>query len=86
MAYDCRTTMAMPNPPTTVVTWRCPNELLAALDAKAKEDATTRTAALETLVRLGLTSKGSVEGELAELKREVRSLRRAVEALSGERR
>lgn len=73
----------MPNAPTKLLAWRCPNDLLAALDAKAHEDGSTRTAAIETLVRLGLSSRGSVEGELAELKREVRSLRRAIEALTG---
>jgi hypothetical protein len=76
----------MPNGPTKLIAWRCPNDLLAALDGKAKQDGTSRTAALEAAVRLGLSTRGSVEGELAELKREVRSLRRAVEALSGERR
>lgn len=78
--------MAMPNAPTKLIAWRVPADLIAALDAKAKEDGTARTVALEALVRLGLGSSGSVEGELVELKREVRSLRRAVEALVGDRR
>jgi hypothetical protein len=69
-----------------MIAWRCPADLLAALDGKARQDGTARTTALESLVRLALSTRGSVEGELADLKREVRSLRRAVEALEGNRR
>lgn len=74
----------MPNPSTKLIAWRCPSDLLLALDAKAKQDCTARTTALESLVRLSLSTRGSVEGELSELKREVRSLRRAIEARTGE--
>ena len=69
-----------------MIAWRCPPDLLEALDAKAKRDGTARTDALAALVRLGLESRGSVEGELGEVKKELQRLRRAVEALGGARR
>jgi len=86
LSYTAGMSKSERDPPSVMLTVRVPGPVAGAIDARASKEGVGRSDVVRTLLALGLRSAGSVEAEVAALRREVHSLRKDIAALRGKRR